>query len=130
MPLRLDPAWKQIETADITVASDGSPVVMRTALAELEGLRQAFRALSPRWHTRSAVPTVLVLFKDEKSFDAFRPRDAAGRKRTAVVGYFTERPHVNYMVTFVQSGGRLNLSTILHEYTHFVASRNLRVLPA
>lgn len=103
-----DPAWKQIRTGHVAVVSDADEAVMRKAAGELEGFRRAIQQLAPSWRTTSALPTRLVLFKDQRSFDAFRPRDANGRKRELVLGYFTERPHVTYMVTFVQ---RVNDST-------------------
>ena len=129
VPLTADPVWKQIRTTDVAVVSDADETVMRRAAVELEGFRRAIAQLAPAWRATSLVPTRLVLFKDQQSFDAYRPRDANGRKRDQVIGYFAERPHVNYMVTFVQPGRRLDLSTILHEYTHFLASRNLHTLP-
>ena len=112
--LKVNSSWKQIRSGDFVVASDASEVIMRKALAEIEGFKHAIQVLTPWRNMTSAVPTVLVLFKNAASFDDFKPRDADGDKRELVGGYFLERPHVNYMVTFVRPGGALDLGVILH----------------
>ncbi|MEO7189710.1 MAG: DUF1570 domain-containing protein [Vicinamibacterales bacterium] len=127
--LENDRTWKQLRSGDLVVVSDDSESIMRQALEELEGFKHVVKVLTPSWNTSSEVQTVLILFKNPSAFDEFKPRDAAGRKRDLVVGYFLRQPHINYMVTYVQPGGTLDLQVILHEYTHFMVSRNVRSVP-
>ena len=69
------------------------------------------------------------MFTDDRSFHRFKPRDQQGRVREFVGAYFAAHPDVNYMVMPARYDGS-TLSTLFHEYTHYVVYRNLSSVPA
>ena len=121
--------WKQVTSNDLTAVGNASEKELRTALTALDDFRFALRQFFPELDLTSEVPTIIVLFKDDRSFHRFKPRNHRGRIQEFVAGYFEPHADVNYMV-MAASAYASTLPTLFHEYTHYVVHRNLPSVPA
>jgi tetratricopeptide (TPR) repeat protein len=76
----------------------------------------------------SPVPTVVLLFKDARSFAPYQPqRD--GRALQGVSGFFQSADTVNY-IAMNAGGGPSALRLVMHEYTHSLIANRLGAVPA
>ena len=111
--------WRRVDSRNFTVIGDVSARELRDLAIKFEGFREALsRALSER-ATAAAVPTIIIVFPDEKSFTPFKPT-YQGKPRSGVAGFFTPGANLNYIL--VQSGGVFTDRVIFHEYAHLVVS--------
>lgn len=115
--------WRKVSSANFTAVGDAPESVLRGTLRELEVFRTAVSGLSaalPTPRHRSGTPLVVV-FRDDSSFEPYKPRDINGRRRSNVGGYYFDDPQGAYIVTAVNGQGwgpRSNV--VLHEYAHDV----------
>jgi tetratricopeptide (TPR) repeat protein len=120
--------WKRVRSTNFVAEGNASEKDLRGGLLRLESFRAALGRLHPGLRVDSAVPTRIVVFKDADAFNRFKPRDAKGRPRQDVAGYFSSGPDASYIV-FGPHGGAINYTTIFHEYTHYVVDRNMGTVP-
>ena len=125
---KLSSDWKRVTSGDLIAVGNAPEKELRGALWALEDFRFALRHVFPKLRVTSEVPTIIVVFKGNSSFHRFKPRDERGRIRDFVGGYFQAHADVNYMVMPASAHG--TLSTLFHEYTHYVVHRNLSSVPA
>jgi hypothetical protein len=109
---------------DVVVAGNAPAGELKRMLAELTRFRSALTRIFPGASVESPVQTWLVLFRDQRAFERFQPRDSRGT-RQATAGYFSRTPDANFIVMPV-SRDESALETIFHEYTHYFVSRNVR----
>lgn len=115
--------WRKVPSANFTAVGDAPEPVLRDALRELEVFRTALSGLSavlPAPRHRGGTPLVVV-FRDDSSFEPYKPMDANGRRRSNVGGYYFDDPQGAYIVTAATGRGwgpRSNV--VLHEYAHHV----------
>jgi tetratricopeptide (TPR) repeat protein len=126
---RISSDWKRITSGDLSVVGDTSENELRSALTALEDFRAALLNMFPGLRLASDVPTTLVVFRDNASFQRFKPRDARGRVQQWVGGYFMALPDINYMVLSGWANRETTFRTLFHEYTHYVVHRNTRSVP-
>jgi tetratricopeptide (TPR) repeat protein len=115
--------WRKVTSGDFTAVGDAPEPVLRDVLRELEVFRTALSGLSavlPAPRFRSPTP-LIVVFRDESTFEPYRPRDINGRRRSHVGGYYFDDPQGAYIVTAADGrrwGSRAGV--VLHEYAHEV----------
>ena len=119
-----DKSWRQIVTPDIIVAGNAPSGELKRMLSELTRFRGALAQMFPGATVESPVPTWVILLRDFQAFERFQPRDSRG-KRVLTGGYFSREADANVIVMPV-SRDDYALQTILHEYTHYFVSRNVR----
>jgi tetratricopeptide (TPR) repeat protein len=127
-PLSRD--WKRLQSEHFIAVGDASESQLRDSLMQLEQFRSALVTIFPHLSLESPVPTVLVLFKSPASMAKFRPRDARGRVRENVAGYFNKRAYLNRMVTAVIPDREAMFEVLQHEYTHYVMRLSGRDIPS
>jgi tetratricopeptide (TPR) repeat protein len=111
--------WRRLDSPNFTVVGDVSAGELRDMAVKFEGFREALsRAISER-ATAAAVPTIIIVFPNEKAFAPFKPI-YQGRRRTDVAGFFAPGANLNYIL--VQSGGAATDRIIFHEYAHLIVS--------
>lgn len=121
--------WKRIRSENFVAAGNADYVAMRSVLMELEGFRRALLRSLPSLRVASAVPTTVVVFKDEGSFARFKPRDEEGRRRERVAGYFVRSAEANYLVVPMHRNAARTFHYLFHEYTHFIVRQNMGDVP-
>ena len=99
---------------------------LRMVGTQFEGFREALTRLLSSRVTTTAVPTVVVVFPDEKSFDPFKP--VFQGKKVDIGGLFVPRQNINYILIGPDRGPDA-LRAVFHEYAHLVVDNVLPGLP-
>ena len=101
----------------------GAPPLVRKTV---RSFREALTLLFSNKVTTTAVPTVVVVFPDDKTFDPFKP--VYQGKKVEIGGLFVPRQDVNYILIGPDRGPDA-LRSVFHEYAHLVMSNVAPDLP-
>lgn len=117
--------WISVKSKNFRLVGNADEAEMRRAAFKLEQFRDVFTQLFSEMNFVSPIPTTVIVFKDEAAFSRFKPTNEDGTRRDWVVGYFLPGKDVNY-IALPASGEKTNsLSTIYHEYVHFLIDNTL-----
>ncbi|HEX8289726.1 MAG TPA: tetratricopeptide repeat protein [Pyrinomonadaceae bacterium] len=120
-----DEAWTSVKSKNFHIVGSADEAELRRVAIKLEQFRYVFTQLFGELNFVSPIPTTVIVFKDEASFVRFKPVNEDGSRRDWVVGYFQPGKDVNY-IALPASGEKTNsLSTIYHEYVHFLIDNTL-----
>src|SRR5690349_8451865 len=114
-PSSADPKWSRVDTPNFIVVGTQSEASLREVGKQFEGFREALTRLLSSAVTTTAVPTVVVAFPDDKTFQPFKPLYQG--KPVNIGGLFLPRSHVNYILLGPDRGGD-SLRPVFHEYSH------------
>jgi Tfp pilus assembly protein PilF len=109
--------WTRLSSAHFVFVGDASERDLREMALRLEQFREALGRVFSDQATTSPVPTVVVVFRNDRSFTPFKP--VFQGKPLAVAGYFTPGEDVNYMAVNAERDASAYSATF-HEYTHFL----------
>jgi hypothetical protein len=119
--------WRRIDSPNFIVIGDVGARDLREIALQFEGFRETLsRVLSPR-ATATPVPTVVVVFPNERAFRPFQPQYEG--KPVSVGGVFYGGRDLNY-ITMVRDARPGAMRIIFHEYAHLVISNVSMSLPA
>jgi tetratricopeptide (TPR) repeat protein len=121
--------WKRVRSTNFVAIGNASDKELRNALVELERFREALIALFPYNSFTAPVPTILVLFKENRALAPYKPRDEKGKIRDNVAGYFSMYPDVNHMVSAAYDDPADSYYVLFHEYSHYVIHRSAAQIP-
>ena len=125
-PQNRDP-WRSVRTNNLFVIGNVDAEKLRQVATWLEFFHGAFGRLVSRSVIDSSVPTTVILFRDEASFEPFKP---LYQGRTAnVAGYFVPGDDVNYIAISLDSSDGNPFSTAFHEYVHGHVNENIPGAP-
>lgn len=126
--VRLDaaPKWSRLDTPNFIIIATGRESDLRELGKQFEGFREALTRLLSGAVTSTPVPTVVLVFPDDKTFEPFKP--VYNGKPVDVGGLFMPRSAVNYIL-LGPNHGMERLRPIFHEYTHLMVSNVAPVLP-
>ena len=116
--------WIRVNSQNFQLIGNAPEKDIRDVAAKLEQFREVFRQLFSNINLNSPIPNTVVVFKDEQTFNAFKPLNAEGVSRDFVKGYFQNGEAVNYIALFAESGKINPYRVIFHEYTHFLVNNN------
>ena len=120
-------AWRSVRTNNLFVIGNVDAEKLRQVATWLEFFHGAFGRLVSRSVIDSSVPTTVILFRDEASFEAFKP---LYQGRTAnVAGYFVPGDDVNYIAISLDPSDGNPFSTAFHEYVHSHVNENIPGAP-
>jgi tetratricopeptide (TPR) repeat protein len=119
-------SWGRVDTPNFIVYGESSPRRLREVSAEFERFREALGRVIPGARVTAAVPTIVVVFGSQKSFEPYRPRFKG--KPIEVAGCFFSTEDVN-IVALVDSARDEATRTIFHEYVHLVFANYQRRTP-
>ena len=120
-------AWRSVRTNNLFVIGNVDAEKLRQVATWLEFFHGAFGRLVSRSVIDSSVPTTVILFRDEASFQPFKP---LYQGRTAnVAGYFVPGDDVNYIAISLDPGDGNPFSTAFHEYVHSHVNENIPGAP-
>ena len=117
--------WISVRSENFHLVGNAGEPELRRIAVKLEQFRFVFTQLFREMNFNSPIPTTVVVFKDEKSFNLFRPTNEDGSSRDWVAGYFLPGKDVNYIALPVKGEKEISLSTIYHEYVHFLIDNSL-----
>ena len=127
-PPVLSREWKQLQTPNLTVVGNAADGELRKVAREMERFKGALRALRPTLRLEGSVPTLVVVFRDDRTLTPFKPR-YRGKPLEGVAAYFSPLGHVSYIVLAPSQIREFTYQVIFHEYTHFVINRNMGRVP-
>jgi tetratricopeptide (TPR) repeat protein len=126
-PVASDAAWTRLLTEHFTFVGDASERATREVAQRMEHFATVLKALMPNAGDGTPVPTVVVVFADDKSFTPFKPR-YQGKPLEMIAGYFQPGEASNY-ITMMLAQEDYALRTAFHEYTHAVTANTLSNAP-
>lgn len=121
--------WSVAHSKNFTVAGNASESDLRKMATKLELFRYVVSLYLPGAKISTPVPTTIILFKDDYSFDPFKPQ-YKGKTKKNVAGYFRGGEDINYIVLSKEYGTSGALRLILHEYEHFIIHNTIPNAPA
>jgi len=110
--------WLRIQSKNFQMVGNAAEKDLRRVATKLEQFRVVFTQLFPNMKFNSPIPTRVVVFKDRKTFDQFKPIEWA-------TGYFQPGEDINYIVLTIEGNEAETFPTIFHEYTHFLIDNSL-----
>ena len=118
--------WVRVDSPNFTVFGEVGDKRTREYAAEFERFREALGRVVPGAALRAAVPAVVFIFKDQRSFAPYRP--LFNGKPIEMSGYFSGGSSLN-AIMLPASDKEAALKTIFHEYSHLVIANVARGLP-
>jgi tetratricopeptide (TPR) repeat protein len=121
---RADERWIEVRTANFRFFSNAGRGATRRIALDLEELRAVLGKLTT-YELRSPVPTLIYLFKNQRSFTPFKHLYQG--EPAPVSGYFLSRNDANYIALAADSRDASEI--VFHEYVHYVSQNNLWWMP-
>ena len=112
--------WLQVRSKNFFLIGNASEKDIRKAATKLEQFREGFRLLFANTSLNASIPTNVVVFKSDSSYDPFKPKRADGKIDSSVAGYFQPGDDVNYITLSAGRSDAEMFGTIFHEYVHFI----------
>lgn len=106
-------SWISVQTAHFELVSSASPERTLAMARELERFRAVVMRTTSVQEFDPRVPTRMYVFRSAASFAPFKWTSGLG-------GYLLPTLRVNYMVVDASATQQQPMSTIFHEYVHFV----------
>src|SRR4030095_7499351 len=116
--------WLSIQTKNFLLIGNASESDIRRAGRTLEEFRSAIAMTFPKMEQTSSVPTTVLVFKNDESFNPYRPL-YKGQPSNALA-FFQGGEDVNYVALTATAP---SAGTILHQYMHFLLRENIGGLP-
>jgi len=112
--------WTRVESANFRlIGNAGAKEIQRVAI-RMERFREAFLRILPSLRHEVLVPTTIIVFKDDRSFQPYKPLNADGKPADWVAGYFRSGDDTNYIILSAEREREQTYQTIYHEYVHFL----------
>jgi len=121
-----EPKWVRVDTPNFIIIGAVGEGRLRSVGMQFEGFREALTRLFSSKATTTAVPTVVVVFPDDKTLDPFKP--VYQGKKVDIGGLFVPHRDVNYILIGPERGPD-SLRSVFHEYAHLVVSNVAPDLP-
>lgn len=123
-PPQSDERWIEVRTPNFLFFSNAGRRATRRVVLDLEELRAVLGQLTS-YELRSPVPTLIYLFKNQRSFTPFKHLYQG--EPAPVSGYFISRDDANYIALAADSRDASEI--VFHEYVHYVSENNLWWMP-
>jgi hypothetical protein len=121
-----EPQWKRVDTPNFVVIGTQSEKQLTAIGLQFENFREALTRLLSARATSTAVPTIVMAFPNDKSWERFRP--LYNGKRVDLGGLFVPRQDVNY-VLLGPPDSTDSWHAVFHEYSHLIISNIAPNLP-
>ncbi len=119
------PKWTRVISTHFVVVGDASERDVRQVAIRLERFRETVSVILPKASVASPLPTVVIVFDNERSFRPYKPLYQG--KPKDVSGYFQGGPDANYIALNLERGED-SYPIIFHEFTHLMI-RNVMASP-
>jgi cytochrome c-type biogenesis protein CcmH/NrfG len=118
--------WTRLTSDHFLFVGDAPERDMRAIAVRLEQFRDIVGQVVAGDVTHSPIPTVVVVFQDDRSFTPFKPM-FQGRP-VSLAGYFIGMEDVNYIAVNAEQEA-MAYGLIFHEYTHFLTGNAVGLVP-
>jgi tetratricopeptide (TPR) repeat protein len=118
--------WTEVRTPHFLLIGDARASDMRRVATRFEQFYAVMQGMLSRQAVSSAVPTVILVFANERSFRPYMPMYEG--KRVDVGGLFWSGRDLNYVAVNAEHG-EFSYPTIFHELTHLITANVLRQPP-
>ena len=118
--------WTRLQTDHFLFVGEVTERQMRGMAVRLEQFRDVVARVVSADATQSPIPTVVVVFQDDKSFTPFKPL-FQGRP-VGLAGYFVGMEDVNYIAVNAEQEA-MAYGLIFHEYAHFLTGNAVAATP-
>jgi hypothetical protein len=119
--------WRSVRTNNLFVIGNAEAEKLRQVAAWLEFFHRTFGRVVSRNVIDSSVPTTVIVFRDDASFQPFKPL-YQGRPAN-LAGFFQAGEDVNYIAISLDPSERDPFATAFHEYVHLHVRDNIRAAP-
>lgn len=116
--------WIRVQSQNFSLIGNASDKEVRRVATKLEQFREVFKRLFPKLQFTSPVPTTVIVFKSEKSFNPYKPVNSSGKATKWIAGYFQGSEDANYIVLSTEGETQQTYTTIFHEYVHFLVNNS------
>jgi tetratricopeptide (TPR) repeat protein len=108
--------WNVVRSKNFTLVGNGGESHIRKVAKRLEQFRTVFGSSFPDSSLNSAVPTTVIVFKNDSSFKPYKFKQHE-------VGYFQAGEDVNYIALSTESASDTQpFRIIFHEYVHLLVN--------
>ena len=121
-----DTKWTRVDTPNFVIVGATGKSALQDVGRQFEGFREALTKVLSSAVTSTAVPTVVVVFSDDKTFEPFKP--VYEGKKVDIGGLFIPRRNINYILLGPNRNVE-SLRPVFHEYSHLVVSNVAPKLP-
>ena len=118
--------WRRLDSPNFIVIGDASERELRNIAVQFEGFRETLGRVLSAKVTATAVPTVVVVFPNDRAYTPYKP--LYNGKPMDVGGVFYSGHDANY-ITLLNDGREGRLRVIFHEYAHLMISNVVMNLP-
>jgi hypothetical protein len=118
--------WRRLDSPNFIVIGEVGASQLRDIAVKFEGFRETLGRVLNERVTSTAVPTVVIVFRGDATFNPFKPKYQG--KRVDVGGLFVARRNVNH-IAMVSDGNDDRLRVIFHEYAHLLISNTGQRVP-
>lgn len=119
--------WTSVRSENFTLIGNASERDIRDVAVRLEQYRDMLARIFGGAQLSRAVPTTVIVFKDDEAFKPFSPIYEG--RLTDVAGYFQPGRDINYIAVSAERKGTGSFQTIYHELVHLFVDNNFRGLP-
>jgi len=126
VPVKAAAKWTQLQSENFTFIGDASEGQIRRVAERLEQFREALLRVLPGANAQSPVPTVVVVFDQDRTMTPVKPLFRGNPIELA--GYFQSGEDVNYIAVNAEYLD-LAVLAIFHEYAHFLVSNSQGSVP-
>jgi tetratricopeptide (TPR) repeat protein len=120
--------WTRVRSRNFLIVGNAGERELREVATRLEQFRLTLARLFIVNNFASPVPTTVIVFKNDTSYEPFKPL-YQGRPTPQVAGYFQPGRDTNYITLSTERLGETPYRTIFHEYVHLMIDSNLRGVP-
>ncbi|MBK6724519.1 MAG: tetratricopeptide repeat protein [Acidobacteria bacterium] len=117
-------AWVAVKSENFYLIGNASEKDIRRVGTKLEQFRETFRLLFSNMKLTGAVPTNVVVFKDDGAYKPFKPKRGDGKIDNEIAGFFQPGEDVNYITLSAGGDDQETFGTIFHEYVHWILDTN------
>jgi tetratricopeptide (TPR) repeat protein len=125
-PLDATARWTQLRSENFLFIGDAPERAIRATAQKLEQFREVMLRAIPGAALTSPVPTVVIVFSSDNSFNPYKPK-FQGRTVEAA-GWFQRNEDINYIAINAQASD-MAFKIIFHEYTHFLVGNWSEAVP-
>jgi len=108
--------WVRVRSKNFVLVGSASEKTIRNVAARLEQFRSAIRLMLTVNVVDSPTPTTVIIFKDDKAYEPFKPLYQG--RTSNVAGYFQKGEDMNYITMSTSFSAANRYSIIYHEFGH------------
>jgi hypothetical protein len=118
--------WRRLDSPNFIVIGEIGAGELRDIAVKFEGFRETLGRVLNERVTSTAVPTVVIVFRGDATFNPYKPKYQG--KRMDVAGLFVPRRDLNY-IAMVADNNDQRLRVVFHEYAHLLISNTGQRVP-